>query len=54
MSAADEERERNLALLKDGTEAYNRGDLGFAVQHAADDPPCPQQRQREPQGGGGQ
>ncbi len=37
MSAADEERERNLALLKDGTEAYNRGDLGFAVQHAADD-----------------
>ncbi len=31
------ERERNLALLHEGTEAYNRGDLGFVVEHAAED-----------------
>ena len=31
MSAADEERDRNLALLRTATEAYNRGDLEFAV-----------------------
>ncbi len=36
MSSA-EERERNLALLQEGIEAYNRGDLSFALEHAADD-----------------
>ena len=29
--------ERNLALLEAGIDAYNQGDLGFVVEHAADD-----------------
>jgi ketosteroid isomerase-like protein len=33
----DAERERNLELLREGIDAYNRGDLSFAVEHAADD-----------------
>ncbi|MGI9019386.1 MAG: nuclear transport factor 2 family protein [Solirubrobacterales bacterium] len=37
MSGSETERERNLALLGEGIEAYNRGDLGFVVEHAADD-----------------
>jgi ketosteroid isomerase-like protein len=31
------ERERNLELLRRGTEAYNSGDLSFVVELAADD-----------------
>jgi ketosteroid isomerase-like protein len=31
------ERERNLELLRRGTEAYNQGDLSFVTELAADD-----------------
>jgi ketosteroid isomerase-like protein len=36
-TVADADRERNLALLREGIEAYNRGDLGFTAQRASDD-----------------
>ena len=33
----DAEHERNLELLREGIEAYNRGDLSFVLQRASDD-----------------
>jgi ketosteroid isomerase-like protein len=36
-SPADADRDPNEALLREGTEAYNHGDLGFVIEHAADD-----------------
>ncbi len=37
MSGSEAERERNLALLREGIEAYNRGDLSFVIERAGDD-----------------
>ena len=33
----EEERERDIALLREGIDAYNRADLGFVVERAAGD-----------------
>ena len=33
----DPDRERNLALLQEGIDAYNRGDLGFVIERAGED-----------------
>jgi len=35
--SGDGDRERNLALLEEAIQAYNRGDLSFAVARAGDD-----------------
>jgi ketosteroid isomerase-like protein len=34
---SEAERERNLALLREGIEAYNRGDLSFVIERAGED-----------------
>ena len=36
-TTAASERERNLELLREGTERYNSGDLSFVIELAADD-----------------
>ena len=37
MTPSETDRDENLALLREGIEAYNRGDLSFVIERAGDD-----------------